>query len=270
MPDKDRFGPWSDSFTIREDAGMKRIMGVAIMAACVSGFPIIGQGQNHDFPILNSLGRYFGAGYTLGGYHSVADGRLHPSAVNPVGFAYSVCPSQYPSAPQPSLQPVVIHSRPAGNAPVNSAGNGACNCSLLPLPAAIHVAPLPAPPAVHRDGPLPAPALTPSTVLPGRAGDRNSKYLESLPALPDIQPPADDTQSSPSDRVPDHAADDLQLQWPTVNQSLPSLDFYRPSLQVRPLESTHAVPSRERTEPKTRVQVNRYQQAADRLDKEIR
>lgn len=53
--------------------------------------PTFAQAQEHDFPALTAVGRYFGIGYTKGGYHSARDGRID-------ALAHRNPPSSYPSS----------------------------------------------------------------------------------------------------------------------------------------------------------------------------
>lgn len=41
--------------------------------------PLSAVAQDNEFPVLNSIGRYFGVGYTRGGYHAALDGRFDMS-----------------------------------------------------------------------------------------------------------------------------------------------------------------------------------------------
>ena len=71
-------------------------------------------GADCEFPVMNSVGRFFGVGYTHGGYHAAQDGRLnaisgrHPAAdYRMTGVPHSAQPySPQPYSAQPySAQP---------------------------------------------------------------------------------------------------------------------------------------------------------------------
>ncbi len=57
-----------------------------LLLAIAAFAPLTAVAQDNEFPVLNSIGRYFGVGYTRGGYHAALDGRFdvttnrHPAA----------------------------------------------------------------------------------------------------------------------------------------------------------------------------------------------
>lgn len=75
-----------------------RHVAVAVFAAMAVAQPARTEAQERGFPILNSMGRYLGYGYTQGGYHAPANGQLplvrkmHPASDYPSGqlqYAYN-------------------------------------------------------------------------------------------------------------------------------------------------------------------------------------
>ncbi len=53
----------------------KRIKSVVLLGLLVST-PNCGWAQDREFPTLNSIGRFWGVGYTRGGFHAAQDGRF--------------------------------------------------------------------------------------------------------------------------------------------------------------------------------------------------
>ncbi len=114
--------------------------------------------QDPDYAILNSLGRFFGIGYTQGGYHAAADGRPnlvsgnHPSSsygsqrlLYPYSLYYQPlrCSSPLPPARPPvdSLQQGKIEQNGSGLDAPDESGNSPSDRLLeeaeqLKLPAA--------------------------------------------------------------------------------------------------------------------------------------
>jgi hypothetical protein len=225
---------------------MTRTMRMAILLGVLCFSPLIGHGQSHDFPILNSIGRYFGAGYTLGGYHSIANGRLHDGTIPQIG------PASHYRTTGPNLRP--IESAWSGGpqqvmAPHTNAF-GSCGCGQTPgIPMPVNALPM------NGIAPSPAPALDEIEET------KESAAPESREQLP---PPAEmglpiDPESSPSDRrIQEQAAS--QQDWPIAYRAFPPLASFRNNQPPRQPPLVQESSIRELQMPAT-VQVNRYQQA---------
>ncbi len=66
------------------------------LLACIAGYPTAANAQDHEFPLLNSLGRQLGMGYSHTGYHARIDGRRRPVAPAQNYGSYAL---QYPYSP---------------------------------------------------------------------------------------------------------------------------------------------------------------------------
>ncbi|MEO8268883.1 MAG: hypothetical protein ABI557_04125 [Aureliella sp.] len=47
-----------------------------VLLGVIFAAPHVGRGADHEFPTLNSIGRFWGLGYTQGGYQTAQDGRF--------------------------------------------------------------------------------------------------------------------------------------------------------------------------------------------------
>ncbi len=170
-------------------------------------------GADHEFPVINSIGRFFGVGYTRGGYHAAQDGRLnaitnrHPAAdYRPGGLPqysqpqYSPPRSAVGSGPSPVLAPAPsgTTSGKSGSAAVSPSNMSPKNESAAPQSDA---SAKPAAPA--------KPSQPPPRWLEEYLQQSEAAKAHELP-LPQVPPPKDAApQASPSDRLLDESSTDL-------------------------------------------------------------
>lgn len=176
---------------------------LALVSACSTGMA-----QEHDYPTLNSIGRFLGYGYTNGGYHSGNNGQFdslkkrHPASSYRSGSL--LYPYQAGYQPRPIHRPFSISSLPARAV--------AEQPSVVPAPVAKPAGP---PPEWLKK------------YMPGeaaKAGSSNRDNAEDsrelIPAPPaEGKPPAkrfEDEATSPSDNLLDDGnllleSDDLSL-----------------------------------------------------------
>ncbi len=105
-------------------AAVLSIVWVAAHAAASQAIaPQAAWGADHEFPVMNSVGRFFGVGYTKGGYHAAQDGRLN--AISSRHPAADYRPSGLPPYAQPIYsQPIYdqpIYDQPLHGSPANGA-----------------------------------------------------------------------------------------------------------------------------------------------------
>lgn len=171
-------------------------------------------GADHEFPVINSIGRFFGVGYTKGGYHAAQDGRLnaisnrHPAAdYRPGGLPQYAQPLYSPprsvvgSGPSPVLAPVPSDapSRKSGPSTVSPSNTSPSNPSPRSEPA--DASAKPAAPA--------KPSQPPPRWLEEYLQQSEAAKAHELP-LPQVPPPKDAApQGSPSDRLLDESSTDL-------------------------------------------------------------
>jgi hypothetical protein len=191
-----------------------------------------GYTQSSDLPLLNTLGRHLGIGYTRGGYHAAADGRLDAVVANHPSHAYG---SQQLFAPYSAhYQPVrTIHAPqniPSYAPAAPMSGGSSMPGGPRPTPAPVDAAPKPTSPPPQwlkeylqeEDIPAPRALPDPGNVAPEEF-ERGDDELLNDPA--DASP--FDSEGSPSDRLLEDE-DDLLLQTPEVSQRIRAPGF-RPS-----------------------------------------
>lgn len=216
------------------------------------------RGADHEFPVVNSIGRFFGVGYTKGGYHAAQDGRLdaitnrHPAAdYRSGGFPQYAQPTYSPprsfvgSSPSPMLAPV-----PIGPAP-HQAGPAVVSPNHAPAdgkPAAPQ-ADVPSKPAAPVKSSEPAPPWLEEYLQQSQANKQREIPLHELPQPQQPLP----EKSLPQDRIPEGSPSDLLLDEPSaeleagheLDFSIIESDFPAPVYQSR-------MPSR------ARGTINRY------------
>ncbi|MEZ6077034.1 MAG: hypothetical protein R3C56_15605 [Pirellulaceae bacterium] len=118
----------------------------AVLLGIVLAVPHAAWGADSEFPVLNSIGRFWGVGYTRGGYHAAQDGRFdivtnrHPAPnYRPGGLPQYSQPiySPPPASPSPVVAPTptVQKSGDKSSAPKKSeAKPGAPEANELPRP----------------------------------------------------------------------------------------------------------------------------------------
>jgi hypothetical protein len=198
---------------------MATFMKQAILLGLVVAQPLCGQAQDHDFPILNSVGRYLGVGYTRGGYHAAYDGRpnvvtdRHPAAdYRPGGFQNFQQPAYYansmpygaaitPTSPAPmTLNPVGTQPKPTGQSAIGSAP-GAEPEVLPPPPTQAPTKPTGPPPTWLKDYLQDEQAKQPPTATSSPA----KNIVPQQPSLDKLPAP----EGSPSDLLLNDTSDDL-------------------------------------------------------------
>jgi len=192
----------------------------AILLGLLAANPLPGRAQDHDFPILNSMGRYLGVGYTRGGYHAAYDGRpnlvtdRHPAAdYRPGGFQnYQTPPvyahprpTQWQTPPAASLAPTAPRS--PNNAP-QPHGPSAAGSDTRAQPEVLQTPPPQAPPKPA--GPPPSwlkdylqdeQAKSPQEATP----NPSKNIVPQQPSLDQLPTP----ENSPSDLLLDGTTQDL-------------------------------------------------------------
>ncbi len=118
----------------------------AVLLGIVLAVPHAAWGADSEFPVLNSIGRFWGVGYTRGGYHAAQDGRFdivtnrHPAPnYRPGSLPHYSQPiySPPPASPSPVVAPTptVQKSGDKSSAPKKSeAKPGAPEANELPRP----------------------------------------------------------------------------------------------------------------------------------------
>ncbi|MCA9130639.1 MAG: hypothetical protein KDB22_26305 [Planctomycetales bacterium] len=165
--------------------------GLAATSAC---------SQEYDFPVLNSMGRFLGVGYSRHGYHSAADGR--PNIVTRI------------HAPQKYASGQLMYPYSPGYQPVST------TYQMAPTMSHFHSQPASTPPAaVANEETLPAPQEPPPVWLQPYLREKAAEPAESSGANPP-QPPSEqepffleeDQLPSPSDRNMEIGPDPLLLE----------------------------------------------------------
>lgn len=176
-------------------------------------------GADHEFPVVNSIGRFFGVGYTRGGYHAAQDGRLdvisnrHPASdYRPGGLPQYTQPLYSPprstggSGPSPVLAPVPT------DAAARSSGTSALSPSDTPpqdKPTAPQSDAASKPAAPAGEAVPPPPWLEEYLQRSGADKQRETPRNE----LPQPKPPVPqerDPQDSPSDLLLEEPSADLK------------------------------------------------------------
>lgn len=186
---------------------VRKLVTRAIVLGAVIGVPQIGISQDQDHPILNSIGRFLGVGYTHGGYHAAADGRFnlvtdrHPAPAYRSGQLLSLYSPHYGA-------PATAFGNSAGAQPTG-AGGGAIEVAPLPPPKPVGPPPEWLKTYLQDDAPAAssAPAFVP---LP----PPNRTPVPSDPI--DIQ----DRDLSPSDRLLPQAEGEVRYQVPGARARL--------------------------------------------------
>lgn len=193
----------------------------AILLGLLAANPLPGRAQDHDFPILNSLGRYLGVGYTRGGYHAAYDGRpnvvtdRHPAAeYRSAGFQNYQQPALYAHPLPPQWQSNTAASpapSSAPNSPINAPqphGQPTAGSTTGPQPEVLQAPPPQAPPK---------PVGPPPSWLKEYLQDEQAKQPQEATSSPSKnivpqQPILDQLptpENSPSDLLLDDTTQDL-------------------------------------------------------------
>lgn len=178
--------------------------------------PRAAQGADHEFPVFNSIGRFFGVGYTKGGYHAAQDGRLdaisnrHPASdYRPGGLPLYTQPMYSPprslvgTGPTPQLAPVTTDATPPKSGPSAASPSNASPKSNPTAPQA-DVPPKSAAPVKPAE---PPPAWLEEYLQQSEADKRREIPLHELP-----QP----KEPRPQDRIPEGSPSDLLLDEPSA------------------------------------------------------
>lgn len=182
------------SCRIREDSTVHNKFSTAMFLALVSACSTVAA-QDHDFPTLNSIGRFLGYGYTNGGYHTGNNGQWDAIKQRHPASSYRSSSLLYPY--QAGYQPRQINR----------------SFSMSSLPSNVVVAQPPVVPAPVKKPVGPPPEWL-KKYMPGQAADaspsdpsKTEGNLELLPAPTGEprKPPArfEDEAPSPSDNLLD-------------------------------------------------------------------
>lgn len=100
---------------------MPKFVKRAVLLGIFLAVPQAAQSGENDFPVLNSIGRFWGVGYTQGGYHAAQDGRFdvvthrHPASNYRSGGLPQYSQPLYSPSPHANLSPSpVLAPTPAG------------------------------------------------------------------------------------------------------------------------------------------------------------
>lgn len=188
-------------------------------------------GADHEFPVINSIGRFLGVGYTHGGYHAAQDGRLnvisnrHPAGnYRPGGLPqhtrplYSAPRSLVGSGPSPLLAPVLADATPptsgrAGESPSDASPSDNFSNKRPPAPQAAAAVT----PEAPTRGSEPPPAWLEEYLQQAEADKQREVQPHELP-LP--------KEPRSQDRIPDGSSSDLLLDEPSAElEAGHELDF---------------------------------------------
>ncbi|MCA9134643.1 MAG: hypothetical protein KDA45_15855 [Planctomycetales bacterium] len=208
---------------------MPKIVKTAVVLGVVLCTPQLGSGQEREYPVLNSIGRYLGVGYTRGGYHAALDGRPNLVTDNRPAAHYGSGQLLHPY--NSSYQ---AHTSGGSEWPLGPSysGSGGSHSVVPASPAAPSAKPAPKP-----AGPTPQwlkpylndPPASPPEEVPTPAP--TASKTEALNLLPELSP-SDRRSSAPSlqDAAPDHRGQG-------------SLEAQEISILLHSSEPVHSVPS---------------------------
>lgn len=128
----------------------------AVLLGIVLAAPQLGWGAEHEFPVMNSIGRFWGVGYTRGGYQAAQDGRFdvvtarHPASNYRMGGLPNYSQQHFSTAPMvaaPLPASVLVPNAPDRNGAANHSAQGgpAANAKPGKPPTSAEVVPVPQP-----------------------------------------------------------------------------------------------------------------------------
>lgn len=185
---------------------MRDFVSRAVLLATVLAAPHAARSADSEFPVLNSIGRFLGVGYTRGGYQAAQDGRFdamadrHPASNYRMGGLQRYSQPLYIPPPKAITPAPVMAPTPAIQKPGDK-NSAPTNSGVKPGLGEVIVPPGPVAPTQPTEPPPPW--------LQDYLQEEKADKANEIPSpIKNTRPAESAPENSPSDRLFEQPADD--------------------------------------------------------------